>query len=44
VAGTVVKVGDHAVHLSKLGGGRDFFDAVVVLERVDGVIFKVRGR
>jgi hypothetical protein len=43
VTGIVVKVGDHAVHLSRLTG-RDFFDAVIMLERVDGVAFKVRGK
>jgi hypothetical protein len=44
VTGTVVKVGDHAVHLTRLGGGRDFFDAVILLDRVDGVIQKIRGK
>jgi hypothetical protein len=43
VTGVVVKVGDHAVHLTRLAG-RDFFDAVILLERVDGVALKVRGK
>jgi hypothetical protein len=43
VTGTVVKVGDHAVQLTRLSG-RDFFDGVFQLERVDGVILKVRGK
>ena len=43
IGGTVAKVGDHVVHLSRLAGGRDFYDAVVLLERVDAVIFKVVG-
>ena len=41
VTGTVVKVGDNAVQLTRLSG-RDFFDGVILLERVDGVILKVR--
>lgn len=43
IAGTVTKVGDHVVHLSRIVG-RDFYDAVVVLDRVDAVLFKVVGK
>lgn len=43
IAGTVAKVGDHIVHLSRIVG-RDFYDAVVLLDRVDAVLFKVVGR
>ena len=43
VTGVVVKVGDHAVHLTRLVG-RDYFDAVILLDRVDGVALKVRGK
>ena len=43
VTGTVAKVGDSAVQLTRLSG-RDFFDGVILLERVDGVILKVRGK
>ena len=43
IAGTVTKVGDHVVHLSRIAG-RDFYDAVVVMDRVDAVLFKVVGR
>ena len=43
IAGTVVKVGDHVVHLSRIVG-KDFYDAVVVLDRVDAVLFKVVGK
>lgn len=43
ISGTVVKVGDHVVHLSRIAG-RDFYDAVVVLDRVNAVLFKVVGR
>ena len=40
IGGTVAKVGDHVVHLSRIVG-RDYYDAVVVLDRVDAVLFKV---
>ena len=43
IAGTVMKVGDHAVHLARIVG-RDFYDAVVLLDRVDAVLFKVAGK
>ena len=43
ISGTVAKVGDHAVHLSRVAG-RDFYDAVVLLERVSAVFFKVVGK
>ena len=43
LTGTVMYVGDHAVQLSKLAG-RDFYDAVVLLDRVDAVLFKVWGK
>jgi len=43
LTGTVAKVGDHVVQLMRLSG-RDFFDGVILLERVDGVILKVRGK
>lgn len=40
--GTVHKVGDGLVHLSKISG-RDFYDATVRVDRISAVIFKVRG-
>jgi hypothetical protein len=43
LTGVVTTVGDKVVHLSELSG-RDFFDAVVNLEQVAGVVVKVRGR
>jgi hypothetical protein len=43
LTGTVQYVGAHAVQLSKLAG-RDFYDAVVLLDRVDAVLFKVWGK
>lgn len=43
VTGTVVKVGDHVVHLNGLQG-REFFDAVIRIDRIDGVTVRVRGR
>ena len=43
IGGTVTKVGDHVVQLSRVVG-RDFYDAVVVLDRVNAVLFKVVGK
>jgi len=40
--GTVGKVGDSVVHIAKLSG-RDFYDAVVRIDRISAVVFKVRG-
>ncbi len=40
--GWVVKVGDHLVHIAKLPG-RDFYDAVIRVDRISAVMFKVRG-
>jgi hypothetical protein len=40
--GTVMKVGDTVVHLAKLSG-REFYDAVVRIDRISAVVFKVRG-
>jgi len=39
--GTVTKVGEHLVHLSKLSK-RDFFDAFVSIDRISAVIVRVR--
>jgi hypothetical protein len=39
--GTVMKVGDNVVHIAKLSG-RDFYDAVVRIDRISAVVFKVR--
>lgn len=39
--GTVTKVGDSVVHLAKLSG-RDFYDAVVRIDRISAVLFRVR--
>lgn len=43
ITGTVVAVGDEAVHLSAISG-RDFYDAVISLEMVSAVIVNVRGK
>jgi hypothetical protein len=43
ITGTVMYVGDRAVQLSRLAG-RDLFDAVVMLGRVDAVLYKVWGK
>jgi len=40
--GTVSKVGDTVVHIAKLSG-KDFYDAVIRIDRISAVIFKVRG-
>lgn len=39
--GIVTSVGDHLVHISKLSR-RDFYDAVIRIDKVDAVIFRVR--
>ncbi len=39
--GTVTKVGDQLVHISKLSR-KDFYDAVVRIDRINAVIVKVR--
>ena len=39
--GTVMKVGDTLVHLAKLSG-RDFYDAVVRIDRISAVVFRAR--
>lgn len=41
IEGTIVKVGDHAVQLSKLSG-RDYYDAIVRIDRIEAIIFKAR--
>ena len=40
--GTVSRVGDLVVHISKIAT-RDYYDAVVRIDRISAVIFKVRG-
>jgi len=41
--GTVTKVGENVVHIAKIAG-RDFYDAVVRIDRISAVLFKVRGK
>ncbi len=41
IEGTVVVVGEHLVHISKLSK-RDFFDAFVSIDRISAVIIRVR--
>ena len=43
IEGTVVLVGNGLVHISKLAG-KDFYDAVVNIDRISAVIIKVRDR
>ena len=40
--GTVSKVGESLVHISKISG-KDFYDAVVRVDKISAVLFKVRG-
>ena len=40
--GTVNKVGDSLVHISKITG-KDYYDAAVRIDQINAVIFKVRG-
>lgn len=41
IEGIIVRVGDHAVHLSKLSG-REYYDAIVRIDRIEAIIFKAR--
>jgi hypothetical protein len=41
IEGTIVKVGDQSVQLSKLSG-RDYYDAIVRIDRIEAIIFKAR--
>ncbi len=41
--GTVVKVGENVVHIAKLSG-KDFYDAVVRIERISAVLLRVRDK
>jgi hypothetical protein len=39
--GTIVKVGDHLLHLSKISG-KDFYDAVIRIDRITSIVMRVR--
>jgi hypothetical protein len=41
--GIIVSVGDSVVHVEKVAG-RNYYDAVVRLDRISAVLFKVRGK
>ena len=43
IAGIVITVGDHLVHLSEVSG-RELFDAVIPLDKIAGVVIRVRNR
>ena len=43
IEGTIVLVGNGLVHVSKLAN-KDFYDAVVNIDRISAVIIKVRDR
>ncbi|MBF0319660.1 MAG: hypothetical protein HQL01_07655 [Nitrospirae bacterium] len=40
IEGTVAMVGDQVVHLSKLSG-KDFYDAVIRIDKITSVVFKI---
>ncbi len=42
IEGTVTGVGDHLVHISRLSG-KDFYDAVVKIDKISSVVFRARG-
>ncbi len=42
IEGTITSAGDHVVHISKLTG-KDYYDAVVVIDRITSVVFRARG-
>ena len=39
--GTVTMVGDQLIHIARLSG-KDFYDAVIRLDRISSVVFKAR--
>ncbi|HTP63947.1 MAG TPA: hypothetical protein VMJ66_01050 [Geobacteraceae bacterium] len=41
--GTVTMVGESLVHLTKLSG-KDYYDAVISVDRISAVLFVARGR
>lgn len=41
IEGTITKVGDHAVQLSRLSG-REYSDAIVRIDRIEAIIYKTR--
>lgn len=41
IEGTIAKVGDQLVQLTRLAG-KDFFDAIVRIDRIDAITFKAR--
>jgi hypothetical protein len=43
LTGTVTAVGDQVVHLSQLAG-REFFDAVVSVDRISAVVIRTRAQ
>jgi hypothetical protein len=42
IEGTLTAVGDNLVHVSRLAG-KDFYDALIRIDRIGAVIIKVRG-
>lgn len=44
IEGTVTMVGNSLVHISKLGGGKDFYDAVVSIDKITAIRMKMRDK
>jgi hypothetical protein len=42
IEGTITTVGDNLVHIARLSG-KDYYDALIRLDRINAVIIKVRG-
>jgi hypothetical protein len=41
IDGTIARVGDHNVHISKLAG-KDFYDAIVRIDKIESFTFRAR--
>lgn len=41
LTGSVTRVGDQLVHIARLSG-KDFYDAVIRIDRISAVVFKAR--
>jgi len=41
IDGTIARVGDHNVHISKIAG-KDFYDAIVRIDKIESFTFRAR--
>ena len=41
IEGSIARVGDHLVHISKLSG-KDFYDAIVRMDKIESFSFRAR--